>query len=786
MDWGTAAVDSSYGFGVPEIASQHFSEVTTHKKQLQLLLENHVDDHENHHEKLLLAACDGDIVTLESILRTSPHLVDEPYPREDGVTPLIYAVCYDQHAIAEALLFDHRADPDKCDTLSGLGFTPFMWAVHLDLVEMARLLLNYQADPYVDPRGDGTTAVTLLNPEKEQMYAFFRLHNITMVLAQHDVDPDVIGSLFGHGGYDDLDDKLRLQMTGMTLQDHQQSLDDHYASDSDSVNAESDPHLVNVKDFEYDRLVPAEYIKFTDSDIPLLLDYIFSLHTRNTTQHNTRIPAAVAFQLIRYSHLKVHSSELTTFFFDCFLTRLRLVTHTTLGVLGDDSGSAGRGDIVLVSYWLLVVHFLHFYLSKNQLYKAYPQFLQELVNATQLLIATLSSSINARLETLVDDCMLRFTSLVDVSNVTYAKDWNLFKKKKTHPNTYDDVLDMLYPPSQSELMKPLPIRYIQVLGALDYVLNLHDIHPLVRMQTMSQVFYTLNATIFNRIITQSKLCTRAKAIQIRLNVLAVEDWLRSHNFKVPSNMHPGLNGEEVSNLLRWDKDGAGNDPHTLNFYYDSLFAVCRRQLLPTVELLQWLQCMSSLADEDSLITTINQFDALNYYQLVKVVKIYKYEVDETKFPKELNNILKALQNEQGENQIARSHLHYMTQSNFLLKELYVALNPNFVFAVALPNLEELISTYGPGLGGIKTMRARKYQPSLPMEIADDIDDILTKNKATMNDTYDYEEEENDDSGSNETKSHQEFKGDELFKSVQLPSSLLHKNWGDDDLEANPW
>ena len=93
------------------------------------------------------------------------------------------------------------------------------------------------------------------------------------------------------------------------------------------------------------------------------------------------------------------------------------------------------------------------------------------MNVTQLLIATLSFSINARLETLVDDCMLRFTSLVDVSNVTYAKDWNLFKKKKTHPNNYDDVLDMLYPPSQSELMKPLPIRYIQVLGALDYVLN---------------------------------------------------------------------------------------------------------------------------------------------------------------------------------------------------------------------------------------------------------------------------------------------------------------------------
>lgn len=780
MDWNSTARDSSYGFGVPSILSEHFSAVANHKKQLQLALENHSDDNDNAHEKVLLAACDGDIVTLETVLRSSPHLVDEPFP-EEGVTPLIYAVCYDQQAIAETLLYDHKADPDKCDTLSGLGFTPFMWAVHLDLVDMARLLLNYQADPLADPRGDGTTAVSLLNPEREQMYSFFRSHNIKMNAVAPENDDEPVNA-FHQGGYDDLDDRLRLQMTGMTLQDKQYDMEDH-ESDRESVNSESDPQLINVKEFEYDRLVASEYIKFTDSDIPLLLDYIFSLQTQSSTQHNTRIPAAVVFQLLRYSHLKVHSQELTTFLFDCFLTRLRLVTHTTLGVLGDDSGNAGRGDIVLVSYWLLVVQFLHFYLSKNAIYKDHPQFLQELVNVTQLLNSALSFSINSRLDTLVDDCMLRFTSLVDVSNVTYAKDWNLFKKKKTHPNTYEDVLNMLYPPSQLELMKPLPLRYIQVLAALDYVLKLHDIHSLIRMQTMSQVFYSLNATIFNRIITQLKLCLRAKAIQIRLNVLAVEDWLRSHNFRVPSNLDPGLD-REVNNLLKWNKENNGHDPHNLNFYYDSLFSVCRRQLLPTIELLQWLQCLSSLDSEESLITTINQFDALNYYQLVKLVKIYKYEVDETKFPKDLNNTLKALQNEQGENQISRSHLHYMTQSNFLLKELYVALNPNFVFAVALPNLEELISTYGPGIGGVKIMRAKKYQPSLPMAIADDIDDIITKNKSTLNDTYDYEED--DTEADAEDDKAEEFKGDELFKSVQLPSSLLHKNWGDDDLLANPW
>lgn len=780
MDWALPASGSSYGLAVPSIASAHFAEVTKHKKQLQISLEERVDN-DNTEEKLLLAACDGDIVTMESILRTAPALVDAPYPERDGVTPLIYAVCYDQHTIAEALLYDHRADPDQADTLPGLGFTPFMWAVHLDLVEMARLLLNYQADAMADPRGDGTTALTLLAPDQDRMYAFFRSHNIRTVSAVEE-PAGMVTDPFSSSGYDDTDDKLRLQMTGMALQDHDAEPADRYGDDDASLGL-NDPEIANTKEFEYDRLVAHEYIKFTDSDIPLLLDYIFGLRARSSTQHNTRVPAAVVFQLLRYAHLKVHSHELTTFFFDCFLSRLRLVTNTTLGVLADDSGSGG--DIVLVSYWLSALQFLHFYLSKNSFYDDHPKFLNELANVTQLLIAMLSFSINSRLDKLVDDCMLRFTSLVDVSNTAYAKDWNLFRTKKTHPNNYDDVLDMLFPPSPQEMMKPLPVRYIQVLGALDYVLTLHEIHPLLRMQTMSQVFYTLSATIFNRIVALSKLCLRAKAIQIRLNVLAVEDWLRSHNFRVPSTPKPGIDTD--ANVLKWDPEGDGNDPHTLNFYYDSLFAVCRRQLLPTVELLQWLQCMSLLDDEDSLITTINQFDALNYYQLVKVCKMYKYEVNENKIPKELLNVLKNLQAEQGENQIARGHAHYMTQSNFLLKELYVVLNPSYVFGAALPNLEELITTYGPGLGGVNIKRARKYQPLLPMAIADDVDDILTQNKATVNDTYDYEEEKEDDDDDEEEEEKEEaFKGDELFKSVQMPSSLLHKNWGDDDLEANPW
>lgn len=75
----------------------------------------------------------------------------------------------------------------------------------------------------------------------------------------------------------------------------------------------------------------------------------------------------------------------------------------------------------------------------------------------------------------------------------------------------------------------------------------------------------------------------------------------------------------------------------------------------------------------------------------------------------------------------------------------------------------------------------------------------------MNDTYEYEKDDEDENGDandgdDETGEKNNdlskpdgdkvnFKGDELFKSVQMPNSLLHRNWGDsgaDDFETNPW
>ncbi|KAI5953568.1 hypothetical protein KGF54_002940 [Candida jiufengensis] len=794
------------------------NQIITSKKALQLLESNLIStlekDENNTKDlkdksiiELLLSSCDGDIVTLENLLKSNPEFVNTLFPtNEAGVTALIYAICFNNNDIVNSLLENHNADPDLADTV--INHTPIMWAVYLNQLDTIKVLLNFQADPYYSPKDDGKNAITLLNPENNEIFDYFKSHNLLKNATNGDEQEIFTTNTFSPTEFeDDLSNKLKLQTISGKI-DESEEVEHVYENDDEYILAQ-DPILPRLPDFEYEKLLPEQYIKFTDSDIPSLIDYIFNLRSDTTYQHNTRLPAAIVFQLIRYAHLKVDSNELTDFLFDCFTARLRTVTNTKSGAFNmalQEENAKGAGDIVLLSYWLSSLQFLHFYFCKNKIYSTFPRFLQEIINLVQSLIATLSFSINSRLNLLVNDCILNFTSLIDVSNTLYAKDWNLFKKNKKHPNNYDDILNTLYPPTQDEMMKPSPLRYIQVLGALDYVLKMHNVDNLFRVQTFSLVFYYIDCIIFNNIISQSKYCTRSKAIQIRLNLSAIEDWLRSHNLKFQKPEKIGglnqLTNITLNNLLSDDKSLSKKDPKNINFYYDSLYHVCKNQLQPIIELLQWLQCMSSLKDEESLINTINQFDYLNYYQLYKVAnKLYKYEVDEPRLSKKLVNFLKSLMNEQGEQQISKNFQHYMTQSTFLSKEVYVYLNPNYIFEITLPNLSELINSYGSGIGGVRILRSKKYQPSLPISIVDDIDEILTENKnMVLNDTYDYEEEEVDEEDDeDEEKDNNEdqietvkqvkdekFKGDELFKSVQMPSSLLHKNWGDNEFESNPW
>lgn len=771
--------------------------------------------------EILVAVSDGDIVLLEKILRKHPEISNAIYPEDGGLTPLIAAVVFGHGELIERIL-DAGADPDLADTL--VHYLPLMWAIHFNNLDAVKKLLEHQADPHLTPDNQNLCPVDLVKLDKPEIYTYFQTHGLLRPLS---------GDIDYYHGDDDID--------GVTSQMAQSQLSPttvEYPSDEEDVPDEdleeylgTDHTLVALKEFDYDSLARDEYIKFTDLDIPLLLDYMFNLRTKHTKfQHDAKYPAAIIFQLLRYADQGADSKEFTEFFFHCFITRLSSVTDTELGVYNMATFiETGGHDIVLTSYWLAVIQFLHFYLMKGHFYAKYPQFLQELIMMTRLLVVVLLFLINLRLDKLVEPCILDFTLLVDVREVMYARDWNFYRQKKKHPNLFDDIVQMLYPPLITELMKPLPLRYLQVLGALDYVLRIHNIDNMVRMMAFSQVFYYSNAIIFNKIMSLSKYCTRTKAVQIRLNLSAIEDWLRTHLFKPDKTRIGGIDlliagsHHTINSLLQpepADTEHPGMDPHYLDFYYNLLYKVGKFQFNPLIELLQWLQVMLSCTDQEFLITTLNQFDDLNYYQYYKVMnKLYKYEVDEPKIPKKLREYVKQLSLQQGPAQVQASRMHYMTQTTFLSKEEYIYLNPNWIFDVALPNLAEMINRFGLGIGGVRVLRGKKYQPLLPMVLMDDVDDIIQENASARaydvsdgqarggHDDDSEDDDDDDDDGDNsendddddrhhdssrhgaENGTDSGYHGDDIFKNVQMPDSLIHRTWTSNvasEFEENPW
>lgn len=201
----------------------------------------------------------------------------------------------------------------------------------------------------------------MLNPESHEIVEYFKSHNLLKHTgAENEQDVFTTNTFTPTDEFeDDLLTKLKLQTLSATIEDENEEEPVHEADDENALA--QDPVIPRLPDFEYDKLISEQYIKFTDSDIPSLINYIFRLRSNLTYQHNTRIPAAILFQLVRFSHLKVDSNELTEFLFDCFTARLRSITNTKSGAfnmaLQDDTSAMGAGDIVLLSYWLSALQF---------------------------------------------------------------------------------------------------------------------------------------------------------------------------------------------------------------------------------------------------------------------------------------------------------------------------------------------------------------------------------------------------------------------------------------------
>ncbi|CCF59482.1 hypothetical protein KAFR_0H00730 [Kazachstania africana CBS 2517] len=637
------------------------------------------------------------------------------------------------------------------------------------------------------------------------------------------------------------------------------------ANESTSNNAYSNtantPSLdaYNESLFNFNKLVKYQYIEFSDYDIPEILDYLVSLPMKKP--HVTTYPAGVLYQCIRYADHKKNSPNLVKSLTNLSFTKILASIKNYNNLDSDDVDTnlvESQGDIVKQSYWIGSLTFLYYYLTKDEsFFKRYPSLLQELINTLHSLIVELTTSIHSRLNPLIEPTLLDYTTIKDVKDTLYKKDWNFFKKrkqaklllkeqriklkrqqelnalksKKSHSSTTDeeqenerdsesnfsnqlfydnDILQHLLPPSLEEQMKPSPLKIVQIFGALNYVLNLHQIHPLFQQQCLSISINWFSTSLFNKILRnkRGKYLTRARAIQIRLNLSSFEAWIQNNDLVVkkpkliddfmwerfPHTLieelsQINLNEPILKNVTSYKPVPDANkkiiDDFTNSlFYYQPLHKISSLHLEPVLELLQWLQISTTIDSEESLENTLALLPRLSNYQLVKIIENYSYEINEQKFSSKLKKTLKS--------RISKTeHNQYFTQENQIP-------------VLTLPTVTEVTDLYSQDI---------EFLPILSDDIQDKLYEIHDYNfKLRMNsedqqilgtetemeqseDTEDNDDDNETENGNVEENTGNTADRNNIFNEVDAPSATAHgPNWAstnissalDDEIEANPW
>ncbi|KAF4572997.1 Dilute domain-containing protein [Pleurotus pulmonarius] len=150
---------------------------------------------------------------------------------------------------------------------------------------------------------------------------------------------------------------------------------------------------------------------------------------------------------------------------------------------------------------------------------------------------------------------------------------------------------------------PSPNDLTSFLTALHTLLVLSGINPAFSTQLWSQIMYWTSCEVFNRILTRKKYICRSRATQIAMNLSVLEDWVDSMG--LPKGV--------------------------------------RSHFAPVRDLLQWLQCLSSITDFPVLIEIIQEMKCINPLQMRRAIRDYKYEVNEGRMTEECIQYLTQLQ-----------------------------------------------------------------------------------------------------------------------------------------------
>ncbi|CAO3633117.1 unnamed protein product [Cunninghamella blakesleeana] len=145
-----------------------------------------------------------------------------------------------------------------------------------------------------------------------------------------------------------------------------------------------------------------------------------------------------------------------------------------------------------------------------------------------------------------------------------------------------------------------PHSITSLLSSILYVLQSYEVHPDIIKQAFSQFFHFMSSHLFNQILENKKYICRSKAMDIRMNMCTIENWVRDQQ----DMFHPLIS------------------------YFQ-----------PLIQLLQLLQCISHIDELETFKNTLTMFELLNPLQMKRCILNYRYEVDEKRLPDDIEKYI---------------------------------------------------------------------------------------------------------------------------------------------------
>merc|ERR1712000_621520 len=684
---------------------------------------------------LNMAASNGDVDRIERILSgKAKEFVDIDAPDEEGTAPLIYASCFGHEAVVTALL-DAGA---KLDIHDRNQWSALMWAMSNRHTGITKILLERGASTDVKS-SSGRTAFDFVAPDSE-ISDYLHDHGYGNQIGSVGVTDDFYNPGFSQDRFEEemAENELRRRMMMESARDLEVDLGNMGIDDQPESPAELEEE---AQEFDWSRCLHDQMFVFQESELSRILDIIITRMTPQRSPSQKPVPANILFLSARYAHYHANQD---------LLAKLLITAMDKI----NDVVERCQWDMTILAFWISNATLLLHYLKKDAgLVESTAEFqlqLAELINEIFILIIR---DAERRMDKVLDPAMLDHETIPGFEDITFQNEWKIFKRKNQVKEV--PVEKRFRPPSPKARAKPSPRNVTSLLSSTLFVLDLYDIHSVITAQILAQLLYWLGAELFNRIMSDRKYLARTKAMQIRMNISSLEDWARSNNRQPEHYEHGSMTSSGEPTI----ESG-------------------RHHLAPVIQLLQWLQCFSSLGADDleALVGTLQQLKRLTPQQLIHAATHYRPEVGEKGLPKSAMKYLLAIQQEAAIKRDRRRSRHASPMpdsapatpvkgntSNGNAQDTpgsvantpsqndpedsdeedapeNLLLDPALMLPFTLPSVTDMLVSYGAGFGGVNRERERKYIPTVPPEFLEKLE-VSGARKGPMFQEKDWENEE---------------------------------------------